>query len=69
MNEAEQLQWLEQHNATVEFKREFVKVRVEVGMSHAFYVRGNTLLAAIVGIQQLQEGYNRASRQQKEQGK
>jgi hypothetical protein len=64
MNEAEQLQWLEQHGATVEFKREFVKVRVEVAMSHAFNVRGDTLLAAIAGIQQLQEGYDRASRQE-----
>jgi hypothetical protein len=64
MNAAEQLQWLEQHGATVKFKRKFVKVRVQEGMSRAFNVRGNTLLAAIMGIQRLQEGYDRASKQE-----
>lgn len=56
MTEAEQLQWLEQHRATVKFKREFVKVRVEEGVfcPRAFTVRGDTLLAAIQGIKQLQ---------------
>lgn len=54
MTEAEQLAWLEQHGATVEFKRRFVRVRVQEGHSHAFTVKGNTLLAAIVGIRQLQ---------------
>jgi hypothetical protein len=54
MTEAEQLQWLEQHGATVEFKRKFVRVRIQEGHSHAFTVKGNTLLAAIAGIRLLQ---------------
>lgn len=63
MTEAEQLQWLEQHGATVEFKREFVKVRIEEGIfcPRAFTVRGNTLLAAIQGIKQLQAGFDAPS--------